>query len=239
MEKTCTKCNVTYPATLEYFGKEKNGKFGLRSKCKSCRSEERKKYSEENKEKIKKSNKIYLQKTIEKRKKYYLEYPKEKRREHYRQNREKYIEYSKKYHQENYEKNKHDLKERVKRYQKTPRGREVGRIKDNKRRLKIKELPCNFTEIEWAECKIYFKNSCAYCGSSEKLEQDHFIPVSKNGEYAKSNIIPSCKSCNSSKNDNNFFEWYLRQPFYSEKSVRIILKYLNYNENHVQQLALL
>ena len=35
-EKTCTKCKKTFPATKEYFHKNKYGKFGLRSRCKPC-----------------------------------------------------------------------------------------------------------------------------------------------------------------------------------------------------------
>lgn len=34
--KTCRKCNVGYPATPDYFYRNKRGKHGLRSLCKSC-----------------------------------------------------------------------------------------------------------------------------------------------------------------------------------------------------------
>jgi 5-methylcytosine-specific restriction endonuclease McrA len=34
--KICTTCNRTLPATLDYFYKSKDGKFGLRSVCKDC-----------------------------------------------------------------------------------------------------------------------------------------------------------------------------------------------------------
>jgi hypothetical protein len=40
MTKTCTKCGETYPATFEYFFREKRGKYGLRSKCRACFSAE-------------------------------------------------------------------------------------------------------------------------------------------------------------------------------------------------------
>ncbi|MBW8002582.1 MAG: hypothetical protein FVQ80_11255 [Planctomycetes bacterium] len=39
IEKKCDKCNVVYPATLEYFYKDKGG---LRGKCKVCVREEAK-----------------------------------------------------------------------------------------------------------------------------------------------------------------------------------------------------
>ena len=36
--KTCTSCNIEYPATLEYFYRNQKGKYGLRPDCKTCRS---------------------------------------------------------------------------------------------------------------------------------------------------------------------------------------------------------
>lgn len=34
--KTCTKCKIEFPATLEYFYKNPSGKYGLTPRCKSC-----------------------------------------------------------------------------------------------------------------------------------------------------------------------------------------------------------
>lgn len=34
--KTCTKCNQTFPATLEYFPKRKESPDGLRAQCRAC-----------------------------------------------------------------------------------------------------------------------------------------------------------------------------------------------------------
>jgi len=34
--KICTKCKSELPATVEYFHKNRNGKFGLRGVCKKC-----------------------------------------------------------------------------------------------------------------------------------------------------------------------------------------------------------
>lgn len=36
LTKVCTKCGRGYPATLECFYREKAGKYGLRSRCKTC-----------------------------------------------------------------------------------------------------------------------------------------------------------------------------------------------------------
>ncbi len=37
--KQCTKCEESLPATIEFYSKQKNGKYGLNSKCKKCISE--------------------------------------------------------------------------------------------------------------------------------------------------------------------------------------------------------
>jgi 5-methylcytosine-specific restriction endonuclease McrA len=99
-------------------------------------------------------------------------------------------------------------------------------------------LDSNYTKEQWEECKNTFDNKCAYCGKNDKLSQEHFVPVSKGGEYTENNIIPSCKSCNSSKNNSNFFDWYPKQEFYSKIREQNILKHLRY-DNNTQQLALI
>jgi len=40
--KTCTKCKSVFPATLEYFYKNKGGKYGVTPRCKPCVNEDNK-----------------------------------------------------------------------------------------------------------------------------------------------------------------------------------------------------
>lgn len=55
------------------------------------------------------------------------------------------------------------------------------------------------------------------------LTQDHFLPLSKGGEYTVNNIIPACKNCNCSKQDKDFSEWYSKQEFYrKERELKIL-----------------
>jgi hypothetical protein len=42
--KKCSKCGNIYPISLEYWNSQKNGKYGLRSKCKTCSCEYSKLY---------------------------------------------------------------------------------------------------------------------------------------------------------------------------------------------------
>lgn len=191
--KTCKHCKEKFPATFEYFSREKTGKYGLRSNCKECRKEMNKPYK-----------------------------------------------------RDFYKRNKESEKERVRIYGISHK--EVINIKSHRYRARKKRLPNTLTLKEWNKIKKDFNNSCAYCGMTEKehfdkfnesLHQEHFIPLSKGGEYTHNNIIPSCKSCNSSKGENLFSEWYPNYEHYSEGKEDKILRFLGYNEKQEQQLTLI
>lgn len=55
--------------------------------------------------------------------------------------------------------------------------------------------------------KYQYPHSCCYCGATEQLHMDHLIPKSKGGPDTGDNIVWSCRSCNSSKRDNDIMRW--------------------------------
>lgn len=134
--KICVKCGIKLPATKEYWHVQKNGKYGLRSKCKKCSCNEMKDYrkSPEIKEKHRIKMNEWRKKNHEKaleisRKNYKIHGKKynEKRKEKYWTDEEyrlKRIEYDKKY------------KESGKRYEMNskPENREKARLRSQKRR---------------------------------------------------------------------------------------------------------
>ncbi len=79
---------------------------------------------------------------------------------------------------------------------------------------------------EWQACLEWFDQTCAYCGVQQSfwhvLEQEHVIPVSKEGGYTANNIVPACRSCNSSKRDKAVAEWLGEQ--YSKAKARQVLE---------------
>jgi 5-methylcytosine-specific restriction endonuclease McrA len=78
----------------------------------------------------------------------------------------------------------------------------------HKRMATAKGLPNTFTNKDWDHAVDYFSHRCVYCGEyTEKLQRDHFIPLSAGGGYTLGNIVPACKSCNISKSDNLPEEW--------------------------------
>jgi 5-methylcytosine-specific restriction endonuclease McrA len=80
-----------------------------------------------------------------------------------------------------------------------------------KRRSRKKSLTADLGADEWKKIVEYFGGKCAYCGSSGDLDQDHFIPHSKGGAYSKRNIVPACKSCNSSKGNKSPIDWLVKR----------------------------
>jgi len=98
--KTCKVCQEALPATIEYFHKHKNGKFGLRTICKKCVA------SHTDKEARRKYYRDYYQLNKEKVIKHQLEYIKN--------NRDKVnARHNNKYHSDINYKMKHNLKRRM------------------------------------------------------------------------------------------------------------------------------
>ena len=208
--KACTKCKVEYPATSEYWHRKKDSKDGFNTQCKVCRNEQNKQWYEDNREQKKDYLRVYYQDNKEKIKDY--------NRAYYQDNKEQLDDYSRAYRQDN--------KERVRKWRR--RSKQIRKAKKHK-------LPHTFTTQEWEETKQIFNNSCAYCGMTKEehrqeynqiLHQDHFIPLSKGGGYTKENIIPACRSCNASKKDTDFEEWYPQQEYYSKEREQKILDYM-------------
>lgn len=49
---------------------------------------------------------------------------------------------------------------------------------------------------------------CIYCGSKKNLSYDHLLPKKREGPDVPYNVIMACRSCNSSKSDKCFYEWW-------------------------------
>lgn len=266
--RKCNKCGEIKPLTIEFFRESKRGKDGFRRDCRVCEAiaalkwyndnkarslEQKKKYRNDNLEKLRESYNNYNNKNKEKRAEWYkqnrkeidarrFEYKKQweknsKRRKLQKkqwnnEHKEKTSEYSKKYR----DKNKNKLLELRKQWGKC--NRDKLNINEHRRNAKRRTLPSTLNDEQWEDCKQFFDYKCSYCGMELPLEQDHFIPISREGEYTHNNIIPSCKSCNCSKGNRLFKNWYPRQRFYSKHREQKILKYLNY-KNGIQQLSIL
>jgi 5-methylcytosine-specific restriction endonuclease McrA len=268
LTKKCKQCGTELLIEMFYKHKDcKDGVVGVCKECyrknrKQYREENKEYLRKKDKQKyqrgrnsilkrVNKYRKTHKEQVIIAHKEWY-----EKNKERYRlngklyveQNREKVRQYKKQY----AEQNKDKIRERERhRYLENKEKRindsriwkkanpEKVSVSSQKRRALQKELPSTLNAEQWTAAKECFNNKCAYCGKETGLTQDHFIPLSKSGEYSASNIIPACINCNSKKHDLDFFEWYPRQEFYSKKREQKILKYLNYDpKTKYQQIAI-
>lgn len=219
--KHCKSCGLDLP--LDMFNKNKRNRDGLQFYCKECTSMQGKDYYKRNKASVNQKHRNHYYKNKEKRNEQIAKWSRENRdkrrdidKRSYQKNREKRIEKSMQWIRNNLE--RHAERNQI-------------------RRAKIRDLDATFTSEEWIECKNHFANCCAYCGDSvEKLEQEHFISIENGGPYTKENMLPACKSCNSSKRDRDFYEWYPRQTFYSKQREDKIIKYLKQGKSIVTAL---
>lgn len=196
--KVCTKCHKKLLLTEDNFQRRKDSKDGYRSECRECRSKYLKEYREKNHETILEYNRTYNIVN------------KDKRTSYKALNKDKIYLRERTYKINNIEKTRIHL------------------IKSKHKCKAIKEkLHFDFSYEQWEECKTYFNNKCAYCGKEKKLEQEHFIPTTEGGNYTVDNIIPACKSCNSSKNNRPFEQWYKEYKYYSKEREKKIYEYLN------------
>lgn len=72
--KKCTICNEIFPANLNFFHKQKNGLYNLRSTCKNCTNASRRLIHENNKEKENETNRMWYHNNKDKRAKKIEEY---------------------------------------------------------------------------------------------------------------------------------------------------------------------
>lgn len=252
--KKCRKCGDEKPATTEYFHKEKRNADGLYSYCKVCKRQ----YEMDNADRI--------SRRVKERRLANLEQSRARTREWYHQNKDKraiYLENNKGRIESYLKENKEKIKQRDKEYKErhkehiveyrkwynatkkevirarrsTPQGLEKSRKYCQKRRSLKRQLEATLTPEQWEACVTHFESKCAYCGRARKLEQDHFLPISKGGEYSVNNIVPSCTTCNRQKHNHDFMEWYPTSKQFSKVREQKILKYLGYKQN-TQQLTL-
>ena len=215
--KKCCKCEQWKEANSDNFQLKKQTIDGFSYTCKECENrKKRERYR--NDEEYRKSR---LNVDKEKKKKI--------RHSYYLRNRDKEIERAKKYNEEN----RDIIRERERKYRNTKNGKISNKLKSTKRRTRLKNLENNFTIKDWEFCKEYFtensKLKCAYCNKElQRATIEHFIPVSKGGTTTRNNILPVCRSCNSSKQDKDFLEWYKTKPFYNEKSIEKINSYFEH-----------
>lgn len=97
----------------------------------------------------------------------------------------------------------------------------------------VEELLYNLEAITSSEARRKWRQSikekwnyqCAYCGSEKNLTLDHITPRSKGGSDRVTNVLCACQECNISKGHRTWYDWYLKQNFFTTERLSDIIEW--------------
>lgn len=208
MQKTCTKCGETFPATSEYFHKHPKQSSGLHPRCKVCRKKERtdryKISGEKEREQMRNYAIINSQKAVYRMSNWKKNNP-QKTRDH-----------NKKYRQNH---------------------KEQSRVNVNNRRARVYGAKGTHTKQDIENILIYQCGRCFYCGKPMfTYHVDHFIPLSKGGANSPDNLVLACQFCNDSKGSKLPEEWLLQTRPHVQRPIGTspIQNYISYSPDNEQ-----
>ena len=69
----------------------------------------------------------------------------------------------------------------------------------------------DLTAEQWVALRVAW-GGCAYCGVTDQpLQRDCVLPISRGGRYTLTNVVPACRSCNTSKCNEEVTSWLRRK----------------------------
>ncbi len=69
----------------------------------------------------------------------------------------------------------------------------------------------DLSDAHWIELKRAW-GGCAYCGALDTpLQRDCVLALSRGGRYTLANVVPACRSCNTSKCNHEVSAWLRRK----------------------------
>lgn len=80
-----------------------------------------------------------------------------------------------------------------------------------RRRRRLDRVDNDLTPDEWEALRAAW-GGCAYCGGNDGvLQRDCVLPISRGGRYTLDNVVPACRSCNTSKCNHEVTAWLRRK----------------------------
>jgi 5-methylcytosine-specific restriction endonuclease McrA len=100
-------------------------------------------------------------------------------------------------------------------------------------RQKKYPIPVEVTRKDVEAIFTIFGGRCAYCSCVETKETgtfnlEHVIPLIRDGRHHVSNLVISCKSCNSRKGDKPVSEFYRTYDKFQLPNYLFLLEYIGY-----------
>jgi len=178
--KRCSKCSNEFPATAEFFSRNKQHKDGLQYHCKTCCAITSRSWR--------------------------LQHPDRARelvRAWYREHKEYVSKTSRHWHKQQPEK----TKTAQRKYERNnPEKRAVYRLRHAARK---RSAAGSHTDMDITILYINQNGKCIYCGCvlGKKYHVDHVVPLSRGGSNDFDNLALACPHCNSSKGAKLLSEW--------------------------------
>ena len=80
-----------------------------------------------------------------------------------------------------------------------------------KRKRRMDRADNDLSDDQWTALKTAW-GGCAYCGeSTSPMQRDCVLALSRGGRYTLDNVVPACRSCNSSKCNDEVTGWLRRK----------------------------
>ena len=80
-----------------------------------------------------------------------------------------------------------------------------------RRKRRMDRVENDLTAEQWTALKDAW-GGCAYCGeTATPLQRDCVLALSRGGRYTIENIVPACRSCNTSKCNEEVTIWMRRK----------------------------
>src|SRR6187402_641658 len=80
-----------------------------------------------------------------------------------------------------------------------------------KRKKRMARVEHDLSTEQWNALKLAW-GGCAYCGAADTpLQRDCVLALSRGGRYTLDNIVPACRSCNTSKCNDEVTGWLRRK----------------------------
>ena len=96
-----------------------------------------------------------------------------------------------------------------------------------RRKRRMDRVAHDLSDEQWTALIVAW-GGCAYCGATETpLQRDCVLALSRGGRYTLDNIVPACRSCNTSKCSDEVTGW-LRRKRLDERA--FLLRHLAINK---------
>ncbi len=80
-----------------------------------------------------------------------------------------------------------------------------------RRKRRMDRVDHDLSDEQWTVLQAAW-GGCAYCGATDKaLQRDCVLALSRGGRYTLDNIVPACRSCNTSKCNDEVTSWLRRK----------------------------